>query len=685
MRDLIHGLLSRLGAVSPALQVLAALGAFLSLVLVHFYPLRLLASRKGLVFASVSSNLWWWALGVGVFRFAPLASALGHFRAALVASVLWYLVSVALFIWGLWAIGTRYGSRAAALTLSGVKLLETALAAVIAFQVPSQLTMIILVVQGVLLALVLLIWVLYLCAKFFGPRSPLYALTVLGFALTGFSIWRMTKLPATRSGVFVMEHEAVRGAAAMSVTFLVVCVMGLLVPFVLDRFEGGRFIPFVAARHVRAKKSGFLTLISLLSILGVALSSFALCAVISIMGGFGEDLKTKILDNNANIRIESPDTGGFEYWREILDEARTSPGVFAATPVAGGEVMASSSTTTAGVQVYGIDTQSFGAVVDVPQRMEVGSFDYLDDPLKLRTLPPDTPIHVGPGGQVFLKGPSPDYKKLEETDAAPDDVYPGVVLGRELARSLHAYVGDELTLVSPMGDLGPMGLLPRSRKFRVAGIFYTGMFEYDASHAYVTLEAAQELLDLKHFVTSVDIRVEQVEAVGKITPPLISSIKRPDLKVRDWREMNRNLFSALQLEKIATFVILSIAILVASFCIICTLLLMVTEKSKEISIMKAMGASDETIQRLFMTEGMLIGGVGTFFGVVTGFTAMKSLKEFGLRLDPEVYYIEHLPVTVDPGDYLLIALCAFIITTLSTLYPARAASGVSPVDGIRYE
>lgn len=518
-----------------------------------------------------------------------------------------------------------------------------------------------------------------------GIRRLLVALTVEATLATSALIFWVQRLPKARAGVFVLWEQLIRGSAVLGVTLVVVCTMGLIIPVILNRFEKGNFIAFVAARHVRSKKSGFLTVISALSILGVALSSFALCAVISIMGGFGADLKNKILDNNANIRIESPDAGGFEYWREILDEVRVTSGVTAATPVAGGEVMASSTTTTAGVQLRGIVTQSFGAVVNVPQHMEVGSFDYLDEPLKLRFLPPDTPIGVGKGGELFLKGPDPDYRELKDTDPVPDDVYPGVVLGRELARNLHAYVGDELTLVSPMGDLGPMGLMPKSRKFRVAGIFYTGMYEYDASHAYVTLEAAQELLDLSHFVTSVDVRVDRVNDTDTITPAVVRNIKRNDLKVRDWKDMNKNLFSALQLEKIATFLILSIAIAVASFCIICTLLLMVTEKSKEIAIMKAMGASDRAILRLFLTEGMLIGGVGTFFGVVTGFTSMYGLEKSGIRLDPEVYYIERLPVVVDGIDYLLIALCAFVITTVATLYPARAASQLSPVDGIRYE
>lgn len=519
-----------------------------------------------------------------------------------------------------------------------------------------------------------------------GNSRVLVAAAAFNFGvLAAVLIDRTVHLPPHRAGVFVLWEQAVRAGAALSVTGLVICLLALAIPPVLNAFERGDFISFVAARHVRSRKSGFLTVISLLSILGVALSSFALCAVISIMGGFGVDLKTKILNNNANIRIESPDAGGFEYWREIVDKTAEMDGVAATTAVAGGEVMASSSTTTAGVQIRGIHTQSFRKVVEVPNHMEVGSFDYLDDPLKLRVLPPETPIGVGKNGELFLKGPSPDYEELQDTDEAPEDTYPGVVLGRELARNLHAYVGDELTLVSPMGDLGPMGLMPRSRKFRVAGIFYTGMYEYDASHAYVTLEAAQELLDLKHFVTAVDVRVNDVDRTEFMTPRIKDLIGREDLKVRDWKEMNRNLFSALQLEKLATFVILSIAILVASFCIICTLLLMVTEKSKEIAIMKAMGASDGSILRLFLTEGMLIGGVGTLFGVITGFASMYGLEKARISLDPEVYYIERLPVYVNGSDYLLIAICAFVITTLATLYPARAASRLSPVDGIRYE
>jgi lipoprotein-releasing system permease protein len=155
--------------------------------------------------------------------------------------------------------------------------------------------------------------------------------------------------------------------------------------------------------------------------------------------------------------------------------------------------------------------------------------------------------------------------------------------------------------------------------------------------------------------------------------------------VRDWKELNKNLFSALKLEKVATFIILSLAILVASFCIICTLLLMVTEKSKEIAILKAIGASDRGILRIFMVEGVMIGGIGTVFGVATGLAATLGLRWFGVRLDPDVYYVDRLPINVDAGDFALVALSALAITTLATLYPAFAASRLRPVDGIRYE
>jgi lipoprotein-releasing system permease protein len=536
--------------------------------------------------------------------------------------------------------------------------------------------------------------VIYLIRRFGpgGARSVFWGIAVLSLiGLLGFGTW-CALLPVAHGTYFVLWHQLVRVGAALSATGFVIGVMLLAVPYGLNLFENRGFVAYVAARHVRAHKSGFLTVISFLSIAGVFLSSLALCVVVSIMGGFGADLKRKILSNNAHIKIEAKKVGGFEYWQSVLDEVRTVKGVRAATPVVSGESMASSSSNTAGVIVRGVDGVTVATVIDLLQNIEVGKFEYLDDPVKLARLPADTPICIGPGGEVYLKGP--DFRpfvsdKLDkDVDQAlvPSDAFPGVVLGRELAKTLHVCVGDEITLVSPLGDLGPMGIMPRSRRFRVAAIFYSGMYEYDASHAYMNLDVAQEFLDLKHNVTGVELRLHNAEAATEVRAAVDQALAdRTDIKAKDWKELNRNLFSALQLEKIATFIVLSIAITVASFCIICTLLLMVTEKSKEIAILKAIGASDRAILKVFMSEGVMIGGVGTVFGVASGLTLMLGLQWFGVRLDPDVYYVDRLPINVDALEYTLVALSALVITTLATIYPAIAASRLRPVDGIRYE
>ncbi len=585
--------------------------------------------------------------------------------------------------------------------------------------IPSGLR-IALIVIAVLACLGLLVWGLVRLGR--GRfRLLLWIVTGMCFAgVVGLGAWAL-KLPDGRATYFVVWHQVVRIGVVVCGMGFVLSGSALALPRILDLFEGGSFVGFVAARHVRASKSGFLTIISVLSIVGVWLSSLALCLVVSIMGGFGADLKRKILGNNAHIKIESVEGAGFTHYHDLLDAVRKIPGVRAATPVTGGEAMASSSSNTAGVLLRGIDPKSIGTVIDLVKNVEIGRFDYLTDTKKLARLPPDEPIGVGPGGELYLKGPGLKFFEQDKKDkldpeveeaVVPEDAYPGIVLGRELAKTLHVYVGDEITLVSPLGDLGPMGVLPRSRKFRVAAVFYSGMYEYDASQAYVTMETAQAFLDMPGKITAIDVRVENAarnallsferlglrprgdktaevndgELVSEVQPRVLAlASDRKDLRVRDWKELNKNLFSALQLEKIATFVILSLAIIVASFCIVCTLLLMVTEKSKEIAVLKSLGASDRAILRVFMTEGMMIGGIGTVVGVATGLSAALGLKWFGVRLDPEVYYIDRLPVSVDPAEYVIVALAAFCITTISTLYPAFAASRLRPVDGIRYE
>lgn len=508
------------------------------------------------------------------------------------------------------------------------------------------------------------------------------------------------RMPVKPSAPFKLKEELLRFGALGAGVFFLLIVLAAVLPMILDALEGRSFTSFVGARHVRATKSGFLTVISVLSMAGVAVSSCALCSVTSIMGGFGHDLKRKILGNNAHIVVDVTRPGGFSDWESKLDKVRVAlaPQGGAATPVVAGDAMGSSASNTAGALVRGIDPETIGQVIDLKNNIEVGKFEYLTDPQKLAELPADEVVGRGPGGEPYYRGP--DFRWSNDTD--PDvrefiksqtKVYPGVIVGRELAKSLHVLVGDEITLLSPMGELGPTGVMPRSRKFRVAGIFYSGMYEYDATHAYILLNVAQSFFSLDDKISQIDIRVPDPERVKDLRPAVDQVVEalEPDaakgakIRVRDWMEMNKNLFSALKLEKVATFIILSIAIAVASFCIICTLLLMVTEKGKEIAILKALGASDGAVMRIFMLEGIIIGGIGTVFGVGTALATCTGLSWFGVRLDPDVYYIDRLPVNVNAADYAMVAVAAFLICTIATIYPATAASKLSPVDGLRYE
>ena len=528
----------------------------------------------------------------------------------------------------------------------------------------------------------------------FAPRSMRYllrtTLTVFAAAFAGLIYW-VRSLPTVHGSAFTLKDASIRAGAVVMGVATTIVLLATLLPWILDRFEGRTFALFVAARHVRSQKSGFLTVLSVLGICGVAIGGCALSSTISVMGGFSQDLKRKILGNNAHIVIDTTAQNSWSDSEAVLTRVRAVPGVVGATPVVQGEVMAASSSNNAGVIVKGIDPKTIGEVIDLKKNIEVGKFEYLEDPEQLLHLPASEVIGLGPGGEKYLKGA--DFDLLGEnldplvrdslTNKGP--VRPSVIVGRELAKTLHLYVGDELTLVSPLGDLGPMGVMPRTKKFRIAAIFYSGMYEYDASHVYTLISTAQDYFAMAGKVSAIDVKVEDAERAELVRPAVETAVAREDLRVRDWREMNKNLFSALKLERLATFIILSIMIIVASFCIICMLLLMVTEKGKEIAILKAVGASDGAILRTFVIEGMIIGGIGTVFGVTTGLSLCAGLAWFGLRLDPDVYYIDRLPVHVSGWDFLAVATAAMVICTLATIYPAWAASRLRPVDGLRYE
>jgi lipoprotein-releasing system permease protein len=260
----------------------------------------------------------------------------------------------------------------------------------------------------------------------------------------------------------------------------------------------------------------------------------------------------------------------------------------------------------------------------------------------------------------------------------------GILVGRELSKNLHLYVGQEVQVVSPIAQVTPQGEVPRVRSFRVAGIFFSGMYEYDTKFAYVTVPAMQSFLSLGDEVTGIEIKVRDRDR----TEPVVRAIAErlgPAYKVQDWKEINRSLFSALKLEKIAMFLVLTIIILVASFSIISNLIMVVVEKAREIAILKAQGASDGGVMRTFMIEGLYIGLLGTIVGISLGVLSCWALDHFGLPLDSEVYYIDKLPVAMDTVAIVLVAVAGVAISFIATIYPSWLAARMRPVDGLRYE
>ena len=538
-------------------------------------------------------------------------------------------------------------------------------------------------------------------------------------------------------------------AATFIVVALLVVVVGLVLHLLVDvgvwavllrifgpMLEQTRSTAFVAVRHLRGKKSGVLAFFVLLSTLGVSVSSCMLSSVISIMGGFGDDLRSKIIGNNAHIVVDHPG-GTIADGARIAEKMRKIPGVVGAMAYASGEVMISSQTNLSGVLIKGIEPRHVGRVIDLGRHLEEGKVRYLEHPEELlqidrafedfdrtsgRLLPLDSDSGVSPafdldageerkppgdggagagangaGHDAGASGrpdagatgpPGPDTPDDEPVEPDPflqphaPEVLPGVIIGRELAKNLRLHVADEVDIVSPLGDLGPTGPVPKSRPFRVAGIFYTGMYEFDSKYAYVTLPVARAFLNMGNKSTGVEARVADVEEVEQQTAAVRAFVHRPQ-RVRDWKQLNRNLFSALALEKVAMFVALSVATIIAAFSIVSTLLLMVIERGREIAVLKALGASDSGILRIFMLEGFLIGIVGAAAGVFIGALTCLTIKYQGVRLDPEVYYIDQLPVHMSLGEFSLVGVAAIGISILATLYPSYTASRLRPVDGLR--
>ncbi|MDP3276034.1 MAG: ABC transporter permease [Deltaproteobacteria bacterium] len=551
---------------------------------------------------------------------------------------------------------------------------------------------------GAVVALVALVQHVLLRRRSALVRGIADSLATLGLALTAkFAVAASLQLLRLEPEVHPLRPASMRLLAIglLIEAFLVSSFVWL--PKLFDGLERTTGAMLVAVRQLRARKSGFLTAISFLAFLGVGLSSFGLCLTISVMAGFGNDLKHKILGNNAHVVIDV-ERGGFTNWRPLVDRIRTLPGVTTATALVQGEVMITSQTNLSGVLLRGIDPEARGTADNLRRELIRGRMEYLQEPSRLLepsyedtrpltprdTERPQATTAPRPAARGLPSGVAP--LPPPPTPSPGSYVLPGLIIGRELASNLHLQVGDEVRAVSPFGGMiTPAGPLPKTQSFRIAGIFYTGMYEYDTKYAFLTIRDAQSFFNYRdNEVSSIEVQVSDVDNAENVARAIAPIARPQSLRVRDWQELNRNLFRALKLEKLMMFVLLGVAIFVASFAVLATLLLLVMEKGREIALLKALGATDGFVARVFVFVGLLIGLVGATLGAGTALMVCTLVQKLGVPLDPEVYYIDRLPVHVTASDFGMIWLIAVGVCLLATILPAILAARMRPVEGMRF-
>ncbi len=405
---------------------------------------------------------------------------------------------------------------------------------------------------------------------------------------------------------------------------------------------------FIAIRYLKSKRrTGFISLIGYISIAGVTIGVAALIIVLSVMNGFETQVRSRIIGADAHIRIGTYGETGINNADSLVKEFTGLRYVSGIAPYIMEKGLIREGGNTEGVIVRGVDPRRLADVSDLPEKIVSGG------------------LHLG------------------RVDVTGRENLPGIVLGRYLADRLYSTLGDTVVLFSP-GSAGPF-IQPRAKQFIVAGIFETGLYEYDDVFAYIAIPEAQDLFRMQDRVTGLEIKLNDFDKAGIVKEEIQKTLKYP-YHVRTWYEMHRNLFNWMKIEKWMTFILLSLIIIVAAFNIISSLIMVVLEKKKEIGVLKSMGATDAGIRRIFLYEGLAVGVIGSVLGTIIGWgLCMLQIRYHFFSLPPDVYFLSELPILMKATDFLAVGAAALALCFLASVYPANKAAHLVPVDAIRYE
>ncbi len=421
---------------------------------------------------------------------------------------------------------------------------------------------------------------------------------------------------------------------------------------------------FIGLRYLRAKRrQKTISLNTFVSVTGITLGVAALIGTLGIMTGFKEDLQEKILGTTSHIIVQDRTKEYLKSQQTLVSQLESLPRIMAATPFVYKQVLLTSRSGVQGIVLRGIDPAKEIEVTELGKNIKNGR---LEDLVTQPSSPP-TQSDIGI---------SPSEKRQPK-------VRRGIILGKELARRLGVFVGDRVNVVSPVGPIKAISMVPKIRPFHVVAIFQSGMYEYDSSLAYISLNEAQNFFNLQDGVTGIEVKVDNIFEANAIARSIETTLGRP-YWARDWMEMNKNLFAALKLEKTMMFLLLVLITLVASFNIVSTLTMIVNEKQREIAILKTMGATKKAIMRIFMVNGLIIGLTGTLIGIPLGYAFLWLIQNYW-TFDPSVYYISRIPVHVQAIDVILVACSALLISFAATILPSRQAAKLDPAAALRYE